>query len=239
MLSKEEVFAELEAFLIGYGESVSRIYGEALPTSGQLDVQATTLWKSMALAYDFGVEGTLALSKFNLHLTDGALNPDVSDADMLFHGLSSMQMQTFMSEDAVHFPSKCAKVVDTAIARHVLYGGSRDAAWEADLPPDGYLTIAEVALLANMDERSVRNAATKGAGEGRLVTVQVGKRSLVDINAARRWLSGRKAFVPTLDASTDQGDPTLTKNTLRLLAKEAKTAGLSVDEFVHRRLLAS
>ena len=239
MLAKKEVFLELHEFLTGYAESVARIYGEALTMPSDLDPAKSRLWATVEMAYEFGLEGKVLPTHFNLGLADGALNPDVTDADMLFHGLSSMQMQAFMGEDAVRFPSKCAKVIGTAIARHVLHGGERDLVWEAGLPSSEYLTIGEVALLADMDERSVRNAATKGAGEGRLITDQVGKRSLVEIVAAQHWLAGRKGFVPTSANNTEKLAPALSAQTMQALVDEAVAAGLSLDDFVRRRLLAA
>lgn len=239
MLAKEDVFSELNEFLNGYAESVARIYGAALPVPSDLDPTQSRLWATLEMAYAFGIEGTVAPQDFNLSLADGALNPDVSDADSLFHGLSSLEMQTVMAEDAVRFPSKCAKVINTAIARHILHGGERDLVWEADLPSSEYLTIGEVALLANMDERSVRNAATKGAGEGRLITDQIGKRSLVEIAAAQSWLNARKGFVPTLIGSAKRRAPMLSPQTMQALALEADAAGLGLDDFVRQRLLSA
>lgn len=239
MLTNKEVFAELQEFLTSYAESMSRIYGDALPVPADLEPARSRLWSTVDLAFRFGVEGTLSLADFNLGLAHHSLHPDVTDADMFFHGLSAMQMRPFMDEDLVRFPGKCAKVIDIAIARHVLHGGQRDITWDAELPADGYLTIGEVALLANMDEGSVRNAATKAAGQVRLVTEQFGKRSFVEISAARDWLASRKGFVPTFELGAVKPVPSLSAKTLHALADRAEAAGLSIDDFVRHSMLAA
>jgi hypothetical protein len=99
------------------------------------------------------------------------------------------------------------RAVQTAVARMVLDGGERYtdfAVSEHGLGNGdwGYLTLSEVALLANMDERSVRNAANPKLPDP-LKTEAMGKRSLVKPEEARRWLAGRKGFIPTSKGATD------------------------------------
>jgi hypothetical protein len=58
----------------------------------------------------------------------------------------------------------------------------------------GYpLSVAEIAVLADMNERSVRNA-TSAEGDARLVLQHDGTVANVEAN---RWLSGRRGFIPT------------------------------------------
>jgi hypothetical protein len=83
-----------------------------------------------------------------------------------------------------------------AVARNVLDGGQRYRLYEDADDLLGHLTFAEAALLADMDERSVRNAANPKLSDP-LRTVVRGKRSLIPVEEARRWLAGRKGFVPT------------------------------------------
>jgi hypothetical protein len=237
MLRKEEVLDELKVFLVSYADSISRIYGAALPMPEELDPTASTLWQTVVRAYEYGVEGK-QVSHF-LGTPDVTVDPEVSDADSFFHALSSDYMGNFLSEDGVGFPRKCERVINMAIARHVLYGGLRDLSWEASgFEEGGYLSIGEVALLADMDERSVRNAAAN-KGEGRLMTEQVGKRSLVEIGEAKRWLAGRKGFVPSVGTEAAPVPPSMSAATMQSLVEGAAAAGLSLDEFVQKRLLAA
>jgi hypothetical protein len=80
----------------------------------------------------------------------------------------------------------CRRILVTARARQKL-----------DLPESplapGLLTLDEVAALANMDLRSVRNA-TLATTSDRLVIGRHGTRTLVRAEDARRWLTRRRSF---------------------------------------------
>jgi hypothetical protein len=60
----------------------------------------------------------------------------------------------------------------------------------------GELTVTQIALLANMDEKSVRNAANPKNKEP-LVTRNVGTRTVVDADNAKEWLAKRRGFKVT------------------------------------------
>ena len=85
-----------------------------------------------------------------------------------------------------------------AEARHLLDGGDCDMLTSD--APKGYLSLRHVAWLADMDERSVRNAANPKL-PGHLVTEQYERRTVVSLAEARRWLAGRKGFIPTQSAT--------------------------------------
>jgi hypothetical protein len=78
----------------------------------------------------------------------------------------------------------CETVMETVDARYALDFEEND------------LTIQQLALLADMSEGSVRNAA-RAQGEARLDTKNDGKRTYVTWEEAHRWLSGRKGYVPS------------------------------------------
>ena len=87
-----------------------------------------------------------------------------------------------------------------------------DAVW-ARAAIDGFdeglttsLSTRQVALLADMTEGAVRNAMTQG-GEAGLKAIPKSKPVRFDIDEARRWLAGRRGFVPTPTGPTD--DPIL------------------------------
>lgn len=61
----------------------------------------------------------------------------------------------------------------------------------------GYLTLNEVAFLAQMTEKAVRNA-TQPTAPDRLHTRKEGARTVVDSQEALRWLKGRRHFKPTV-----------------------------------------
>lgn len=240
MLNKEEVLKELRQFMLSYADSIGRIYGRALTVPNDLDPSVSTLWSTIERAYQYGIEGLGHGVGCGVDGRKGPVDGEVTDADMFLHGLSSENMQLFMEEDSVRFPHKCQRIINTAIARHVLDDGYRDLCWD-EVPESGYLTIHEVALLADMDERSVRNAAA-AKGDGRLVTEQVGKRSLVEVTEARRWLVGRKGYVPSTPTGSALPPPApaaLSADAMHALTAGAATAGMDLNDFVFRRLLAA
>lgn len=62
-----------------------------------------------------------------------------------------------------------------------------------NLDSDGGLSLKELALLAGVDERTIRNAASAGAFE----ITKFGSSTLIDSAEARKWLNARPDFKPT------------------------------------------
>jgi hypothetical protein len=127
------------------------------------------------------------------------------------------------------------------MARHLLDGGERYITRDED-EMAGYLSFAEVALLADMDERSVRNAANPKLPDA-LVTKTFGRRSMIAIEDARRWLSSRKGFVPTQGApvqapntSPDLSSLTVPHEIVSRVSESARSANLSTVEFLTQLL---
>ena len=92
-----------------------------------------------------------------------------------------------------------------------------------------------------MDEKSVRNAANPKLPDP-LRTTQVGRRSLVEPEEARRWLVGRKGFVPTqgdyIDPTRDlpSFDIALPVEFAKAVEKEAKERGVPFSVNLERHL---
>lgn len=105
----------------------------------------------------------------------------------------------------------------------------------------GNLTIADIALLANMDERSVRNAANPRLPNP-LRTQQVGSRTLVSPEDALEWLRRRRGFTPTQRTELpgnrpQEGDLTLPEDVVQALLKEAASSGMPLEVLLRRRVL--
>jgi len=60
----------------------------------------------------------------------------------------------------------------------------------------GYLTLKEIAVLGQMTERAVRNAAQPTAAD-QLQTRKEQNQTVVDSSEALRWLKGRRGFIAT------------------------------------------
>jgi hypothetical protein len=196
--SKQELYKELEWFMPTFAHSVERMYGAGasvlMRSPGGLQqrpdidaLQQTPLWSTLGVMYDYGF---LGIDSPECTMGEGPF----ADVELFMTGLDDLD--EYLREDDGGVPRLCQQTVAMAVARHVLDGGDRYRLYEDADHLLGRLTFAELALLADMDERSVRNAANPKLPDP-LKSVVLGKRSLIPIEEAQRWLSGRKGFVPT------------------------------------------
>lgn len=116
----------------------------------------------------------------------------------------------------------CTEVFDRALAR-----------WELD--HGASLSIPQVARLAGLDERTVRNAAST-TGKGKLQTFSQDARTLVRSETAYAWLTSKRGFVPTTFVDEDfDADPTSFSNAtdfMKFLSWKRETLGLDVEDAV-------
>lgn len=253
--TKQEVMHELRSFMQGFAHSVSRMYSsDVLPSmlginpSRKADsilrpeecaFDHTSLWEAVSAMYDYGVSG-IPSDQSDLSMTDGIY----ADTELFVTAIDSAAMRLYLQEDETDIPSKVIRTVQTAVARHILEGGERYTDFGA-ISEGGYgaghLSIKEIALLADMDERSVRNASNPKT-PGALKTVQIGKRTMVEPEEAKRWLSGRKGYVPLqkLDAAcvspaaVTRISIELRSDVLAALERSAVTQGVSLDLYLAR-----
>lgn len=246
MITKTELQTELRDFMTRFAASIERLYGAGTgggllghPGSSTRDLAAedalieeSPLWRAVCDMYDYGIQG----KKMEWLGNDDSLSDIYADVELFLRGLDSLSL--YLEEDEVPWPTRAIRVVRTAVARHLLDGGTRYTDYE-----DGFfgaLSLGEVALLADMDERSVRNAANLKLANP-LVTESIGKRTVVSVEEARRWLVGRKGFVSTGGSAQQKEtslriDITLPIDLASRLKFQAKASGLTVDEFIAQRL---
>lgn len=194
---KSEMQQELQRFMTGYRNSVGRLLGMSSAADGSVEVVDSTLWQVVGEMYDYGIEGIAH---------PGILtSPDVicrhQEVERFLYALETREMRLFLFAARIAPPRLAILTAKCSSARRVLDGGDRLTDYAVDdFGPGrgdfGYLTLAEIAMLADMDERSVRNAANPKLPD-HLRTEQVGRRSLVHPEEGRRWLMKRKRFVPT------------------------------------------
>lgn len=237
MVGKDEVMAEFGEFLQDYLESLNRVYHPVLSLGRDaVDVTETNFWRVMSDMYDYGVNG-IPVEGRDLGAKK-LLDAEFIDVDLFLNTVPALQ--PFLDEDDIHMPLNSIRTARLAVARHVLDGGDRDTIWDDGQHP-GYLTIAEIALLADMDERSVRNAATT-TQKNRLVTETISKRTVVSVSNARLWLASRKGFTPTqigADGQPADSLPEIPAQLLRELNTRAAASGLTAVEFIRKQILSA
>ena len=238
--SKSAMQEQLLTFLNLFGREVAALYGVSdYAWTEKEAIERSPVWEAVSEMYDYGVEGIPTGDLVPGSRIDGAH----AHVEMFFRGLDTPHMRTCLEASDNAPPRLAMLAVQSAVARMVLDSGDRYTDFGAGeygmgKGDCGYLTLAEVALLANMDERSVRNAANPKLPDP-LKTEQVGKRSLVSPEEARRWLAGRKGFVPTKECEgpiaqrPPEYDLELTPELVEALEREAKKAGLSFNAYAY------
>lgn len=203
--SLEQLFREYEAFANAVQvEFVDKMFGraptvEADGTVTQRDFRPqpaadSYLWHGLEDMYDYGIRGH-ASGAWDLGARDLPPDSAAADATMLFL-YGTPIAAPYMEDNNIPNPALVERTVRTALARHLLDGGERYA--HDRNQPKNLLQLDEVALLANLDTRSVRNAAiSTKSGPGRLVTVKVGAFTFVEPETALSWLLTRPGFIPT------------------------------------------
>lgn len=243
--SKSEMQEQLLTFMSQFGEEVAALYGcRDSVWKEQEAIEKSPMWYAVSDMYDYGVAGIPTGGDL---VPGGSINGANAHIEMFFRGLDTPHMRTYLEETEVALPRLAMLSVQSAVARIVLDGGDRYTDFGAreygiGKGDYGYLTLAEVALLANMDERSVRNAANPKLPDP-LKTEQIGKRSLVTPEEARRWLAGRKGFIPTracevhVTQRPPEFDLELAPELVEAIEREAKKAGLSFNAYFKKVLL--
>lgn len=239
--SKNELKTELLEFMQGFANSIERLYGGGVAEtlSNETLITSSYLWTSVSEMYDYGVLGIPVLGLGDNPMIDGGH----ADTEVFLNCIARDVMEPYFYEDSVIHPKLSIKAARMAVARVVLEGGERYTdygAGEHGLGNGdwGYLTLSEIALLADMDERSVRNAANPKVNDP-LKTETVGKRSLVTPQEAKRWLAGRKGFTPTHTVSgVKKQEPIKTieipGELAEMLNLKAEQAGLSVVDYIKK-----
>ena len=196
--TKSEMQHELLKFMSLLGQHVAALYGARDPAWANEDaITQSPVWNAMGELYDYGVMG---IPTGDL-VPGNRINGIHAHVEMFLRAFDTARAKIFLEAGDNEAPRLCLFTVQIAVARMVLDGGERYTDYGASehgiLQGDtGYLTFSEIAMLANMDERSVRNAANPKLSNT-LKTELKGTRSLVNIEEAGRWLAGRKGFTPT------------------------------------------
>jgi hypothetical protein len=188
-----------------YQDSGNKLIGETLKYPGKnpltvVDLNKTMIGRYLPIYYAYAYEGR-AIPNYENELDPSGDNnlERLADFAWIFHS------------DASYF-DLCLDVagLDVQTDAGYLQDMIERVRARRSLDEGDSLSISELALLADMSERSVKNALT-AEGSGRL---NADKNGSVENTEARRWLEGRRGFVPTqkkefpesLDEHPDQLD---------------------------------
>lgn len=242
--SKDEMQEELFKFLSLAGKQIAKMYGASeREWTEEESVKRSPIWEGVSEMYDYGVMGVPTGDL----VPRGIINGAHAHIEMFLRAMDTPYMRVYLEQCDNAPPRLAMLAVQSAVARMVLDGGDRftdfgTGEFGVGNGDHGYLTLSEVALLANMDERSVRNAANPKLPDP-LKTEQVGKRSLVNPEEARRWLSGRKGFIPTnknegaVPERPQEFDMEVSEELVAIIEQQAKKAGVSFEAYFKKVLI--
>lgn len=186
--TEAELMFEVGDAMEGVWQLIYAILGrrtiEGIPTPGA-QTQAAYMRDAASMAYRYAFDGILPVSR---------------DADAEFLDLTAF---TLTARNAAELygeivPLYLEQTMATAILRKRLDDETIGEQFDVVVlePDEVNFTLFEVAVLARMNEKSVRNA-TQPTSKDRLMTIKVGNRTLVEPHEALRWLKGRRGFNPT------------------------------------------
>lgn len=188
---KDDLFGELEVAAEGVIEAIStmcHVNDESL--SNVLGNIAP--FGVASHAYDYAISGVL-------DLTDGLSYHDMY-LDYMAFITQAQNANEFYAAGCVPKANK-----HIALVSYIRFKLDQDTYpdWKDEYAPVifsgvgcGFLTLKEVAFLAQMTEKAVRNATQPNASD-RLITIKEGTRTVVDSHEALRWLKGRRHFIQT------------------------------------------
>lgn len=185
-------------------EELMRIFGDAL--------DEMPIWKAYSVIYDYA--------------NDGIFPPDCSVLEHYLPMAISFRMELVYANEFygidIGAPTaspnrRYGTMIGTGKALETLLCGFM-ARWKLDIPGDGtdfadsvrfwnhmfdridcdLLSLSEIGILADIQERSVRNYThSTRPDEERLKTTKVGGRTYVRPEDAKEWLSRRRRYIPT------------------------------------------
>jgi len=203
---KQELQDELKTALCTFAGYIERaLYGNAArnmlgldpnarPAGGgylsveEIDPDKYTLFSIMSQLYDYAID-----ARRHVRLEwEGQINE-------IYLVLMAMQAFAHYEDGDQCNVDRALYVAKLANARFRL-DDHKDEVLSLPMPDEqvykGVLSLSEVALLADMDEKSVRNAANQN-NKNHLKTFNEGSGTYVRTVDARAWLAGRRGFKPT------------------------------------------
>lgn len=223
--------------LLGSNESASQMQDvlydaanyepDSHPDELGLDISKWPISTVFEQLYDFAVHG---IARFPLSELSDETQSSICCALVFDLTRSQMAGEFGISNRS---GAMCLQIVKLAGARAVLEGGSRLLITAAVEETYDDLTIRDIALLAGMEEASVRNAANPRLANP-LITKKVDGNTYIEPEKAKEWLKSRGRYIP-VRVQYDDAKVDLSKTGFRT-ALEAWTFLESRAETVGRKL---
>ena len=179
--------------------------------------------KTVEQFYDYGILGICEVPFENI---DGAT--EWTFAYGLILDCSKSQLISESQNGDPVDAKKCLLAARAFFARLVLDGDER-VSLEENSPPIDMLSISEVAILADLDERTVRNATSKNA-PNRLETALDGSTICIPRLAAIEWLKNKRGFVPSTFGKASFGYDFLQRNSFVNASQAGEFIRIKRDE---------
>lgn len=201
IFSKQELMTDVRNVLFAFSRELGRIYGsnnaqclmgltkEVCPHTGAMDeelreeisVDQFAVTSYMSDLYDYAILGIL-----HADLRDDweIVQEDIKG---FFDGLCDFPLLSNNADD--YSLDRSLQVIELSCLRMVLDEGGY-CVLEDGTTLWGHITLKELAYLAGIDEKSIRNMATPKA-KNPLKTVKHGSRTFVEIEVAKEWLRQR------------------------------------------------
>ncbi|SFN74599.1 hypothetical protein SAMN05216386_1689 [Nitrosospira briensis] len=205
--TKDELYAEIREYMCAFADCLDRVYflgagwgllgldSKNYPTDQiedlkpeDVDINKYYLTAMLDELYEYGINGR---RKIDLDWMD------FEEAEFFVESISHFRL---IEESSLGYSITLSQhVIMMATARWALekrYGLAVNESEEWS-QLGAVLTLSEIALLANMDEKSVRNAANP-KHKNHLKTFNHGSRTYVNVGDAKAWLQQRRGFKPTV-----------------------------------------
>ena len=185
---------EIQRGMVGIGKAYETLKGNYLVDDSEINPEDAYLQAVAEMAYCYGVKGKLEppcalVAEYDAAYLDLSLFCKLSrSAEELGHGSLSISAENVFAMCILR------SRLDASLGRQI----PEAVVLEND---EELFTLKEVAILAQMHEKSVRNA-TQPTANDRLETIKVGKRTYVTAKVADDWLSRRRSFQPTISADS-------------------------------------
>lgn len=135
-------------------------------------IRASNAWKLLSELYDYAVEG---------------IQPDGLDGTSIV--INGAEVLSLIDTENYSPSNAWSRIVKMGDGRYAVDDGMD-------------VELEKLALLANVDERTVRNAVSAGELQAR----KEGSIAFVENGSARAWLSGRRGYKPTKPSSNSPAD---------------------------------